>query len=444
MRILTIILLFVSLSAGAQNFDVLPTIDTVLSTDKLLIRPLNTTSPALRRITMEQVKRFVNSGISGVTGATGATGSQGVTGPTGPQGATGAAGPTGAVTNDSIFWHTGNGNLYQSNTSLNVGIGVTNTQAKFDALGTFHARQNGTGDSSVFMLGKSLFGLVPFDGLYTNKLSAKRIGLNGWFDATGLGGTKGWFIGAYNEPVSRFNGLVLTDTSGNATFATFDHDNRYQYGFTYYQSDGTGRRPHADHFAFDLNFGGYDVTALTIDTGSAILHHHRTDTTNFQSLILDDNGLTVGRGFGKGFYSSDTSLFIDYITGNIGISTNNPTAKLHVDSSFRYTSAGEGTGKVLTSDAYGNATWSNQILTGSATLDFGTIAPNSHETLTVTLTGAALGDVVSLGIPNSSVNDHGAFMAWVSATDTVSVKCFNFDGVGFDPASGVFKVKIFK
>lgn len=407
MRILTLLFLLISFTVTAQNFDVLPTADTVLSTDKMLIRPLSTTSPALRRITLEQLKRFVNRGVT-----------------------------------DSIFWHTANGSLYQSNTALNVGIGVTNTQAKFDVLGTFHARSNGSGDSSVFMLGKDLLGVIPFDGLYTNKLSAKRIGLNGWFDATGLGGTKGWFIGAYNAPISRFNGLIITDTSGNATFATYDNDNRYQYGFTYYQS-AAGRTPHADHFAYDLNFD-YDITALTIDTGAAILHHHRSDTFNFQSIIMDDNGITIGRGFGKNFTPTDTSMFIDYTTGNVGVSTKNPTAKLHVDSTFRYTNAGEAAGYVLTSDANGNASWQVLALTDTATLDFGTIAPNGHETLTITITGAALGDVVSLGISNSSVNDHGAYMAWVSATNTVSIKCYNFDGSGFDPAAGVFKVKVFK
>ena len=37
-----------------------------------------------------------------------------------------------------------------------------------------------------------------------------------------------------------------------------------------------------------------------------------------------------------------------------------------------------------------------------------------------------------------------SFVAWVSAADTVSVKCFNFIGSSFDPASGTFTVKIIK
>lgn len=61
---------------------------------------------------------------AGTTGATGATGA-GSTGPTGAMGSNGATGPTGGVSNDSLFWRTGNGNLYQTNTSLNVGIGTS-------------------------------------------------------------------------------------------------------------------------------------------------------------------------------------------------------------------------------------------------------------------------------------------------------------------------------
>ena len=87
---------------------------------------------------------------------------------------------------------------------------------------------------------------------------------------------------------------------------------------------------------------------------------------------------------------------------------------------------------------------SSNILTASATLNFGSIGPHSSETLTISCTGAVLGDVVSLGIPNASMETNASFVAWVSASNTVSVKCFNFNGSSFDPASGTFTVKIIK
>ena len=87
---------------------------------------------------------------------------------------------------------------------------------------------------------------------------------------------------------------------------------------------------------------------------------------------------------------------------------------------------------------------SSNILSASATLNFGSIGAHGSETLTISCTGAVLGDVVSLGIPNGSMESDASFVAWVSAADTVSVKCFNFNGSSFDPASGTFTVKIIK
>jgi len=84
-------------------------------------------------------------------------------------------------------------------------------------------------------------------------------------------------------------------------------------------------------------------------------------------------------------------------------------------------------------------------LTGSATLDFGSTAAGGVTDLTITVTGAADGDVVSLGVPNGSMPVSGSFSAWVSATNTVSVRYANNDLTNArDPASGTFKVRVIK
>jgi hypothetical protein len=84
------------------------------------------------------------------------------------------------------------------------------------------------------------------------------------------------------------------------------------------------------------------------------------------------------------------------------------------------------------------------ILTDTATLDFPALTSHGHEDLTITVTGAELSDVVSLGIPNSSIIAEVLFTAYVSATDTVTVRAQNVNGGTPDPASGLFKVKVFK
>jgi len=86
-----------------------------------------------------------------------------------------------------------------------------------------------------------------------------------------------------------------------------------------------------------------------------------------------------------------------------------------------------------------------RILKGSATLDFGSTAAGAVTDLTITVTGAADGDVVSLSVPNASQTTTGSFSAWVSATNTVTVRYRIAALVGAeDPASGSFKVTVTK
>jgi hypothetical protein len=88
--------------------------------------------------------------------------------------------------------------------------------------------------------------------------------------------------------------------------------------------------------------------------------------------------------------------------------------------------------------------WPNNGLSGTATLDFGNTSAQNSADLTVTVTGAADGDVVSLGVPNGSVNANTCFTAWVSATNTVTVRFNNYSSGAVDPASGTFKIKVLK
>jgi hypothetical protein len=86
----------------------------------------------------------------------------------------------------------------------------------------------------------------------------------------------------------------------------------------------------------------------------------------------------------------------------------------------------------------------NHGLTGSATLDFlSTNAQNSRD-MTIAVTGAADGDVVSLGVPNAAVNANTSYSAWVSAAGTVTVRFNNYSSGTVDPASALFKVFVTK
>jgi len=86
-----------------------------------------------------------------------------------------------------------------------------------------------------------------------------------------------------------------------------------------------------------------------------------------------------------------------------------------------------------------------KILTASAILNFPNTLAQTYSDLTMTLTGAALGDCVALGIPNGSVPTKCAgWFAWVSNANTVTVRYFNAGLVADDPPSGTFKVTVIK
>lgn len=84
----------------------------------------------------------------------------------------------------------------------------------------------------------------------------------------------------------------------------------------------------------------------------------------------------------------------------------------------------------------------NKTLTNTATLDFPSTAAGIAADLTITVTGAALGDAVALGVPNGSVTATSTFTAWVSATDTVTVRFIPH--ATEDPASGSFRASVIK
>lgn len=95
------------------------------------------------------------------------------------------------------------------------------------------------------------------------------------------------------------------------------------------------------------------------------------------------------------------------------------------------------------------ASWSSRSYTpmyfATSTLDFGSTSPGMSTSLTISVTGAALSDAVVLGVPNASVVTTGNFWAYVSSSNTVTVRYTNTDGINtYDPSSGSFKIIIIK
>lgn len=88
-----------------------------------------------------------------------------------------------------------------------------------------------------------------------------------------------------------------------------------------------------------------------------------------------------------------------------------------------------------------------KILSASASLNFGATAAGECDALTITVTGAAVGDTVSLGLPHTLVNGdaYQSFYAWVSASNTVSVRRCNLTNTTTalsDPAAATVRATV--
>lgn len=90
-----------------------------------------------------------------------------------------------------------------------------------------------------------------------------------------------------------------------------------------------------------------------------------------------------------------------------------------------------------------NGTAIDLIVSAAATLDFPSIAANGGtQDLTITVTGASVGDVVYLGLP--AAPDAGVvFNGWISATNTATIRATNTTtGGAIDPASATYRAAV--
>jgi len=81
------------------------------------------------------------------------------------------------------------------------------------------------------------------------------------------------------------------------------------------------------------------------------------------------------------------------------------------------------------------------IISSTATLDFPSISSNNNEELTMTVTGAAIGDIVMLGAP-SAIESDLTWCGYVSAADTVTVRLHNSSGGSVNPASATWRATV--
>jgi hypothetical protein len=234
------------------------------------------------------------------------------------------------------------------------------------------------------------------------------------------------------------NGNISISTTGLSVTAKNSATN----GGAMFLGRNTGTSP--VHFGV---YAGLNATDPTF-TSAALIADNSDQTSPI--YVFRDNGTVVSTMADGG------NLFL-------GGTTSSPTAKLHLGagtatastaplkftSGTNLTTAEAGAIEYDGSSFYGTPSGTSRykigmVLTGSATLDFANTSSQNSTDLTVTVTGAAAGDVVYLGADAGSVLTNSSFCAWVSSSNTVTVRFNNYSSGALDPASGTFKVTVIK
>lgn len=87
-------------------------------------------------------------------------------------------------------------------------------------------------------------------------------------------------------------------------------------------------------------------------------NHTGTASTNYGIIGVAENGTTnIGIRARAAGGSNNYAFIVDNGDGNSGFGTPSPTATVHISGSLRYVDGNQSSGKVLTSDGSGNATW---------------------------------------------------------------------------------------
>lgn len=147
---------------------------------------------------------------------------------------------------------------------------------------------------------------------------------------------------------------LYAKTSGNSSAAS----NWGTSGINIYNTNtgkvGIGTNTPSTKFSVKSNDAG--ISQVSTDDVTSLGFYTDTNSAFVQTNTLDDLNFATG--------NSPAQMTLQKTTGNLGIGKTNPTEKLDVNGKTKTTNLqitnGAGTGKVLTSDATGNANWKDQ------------------------------------------------------------------------------------
>ena len=183
----------------------------------------------------------------------------------------------------------------------------------------------------------------------------------------------------------------------------------------------------ADTAGTSMHFMYHTATTGTNDDASVLVLANGNSTVNSVARFRRESGGLQILGYATASLPTCNSSNLTNSTGTLGMIEYDTTTN-----QYKYCN---GTAWVTAVGA----------LTGSATIDFASIAITTcADSSAITVTGAAAGDVVRVGVPNGAMVTGSQFTAWANATDQVTVRHCCIGAATCDPASGTFKVSVEK
>jgi len=156
-----------------------------------------------------------------------------------------------------------------------------------------------------------------------------------------------------------------------------------------------------------------------VTTGTQSMAGNKTFTGDLAtSQAFSATGFsTLTGGASIGTMATTSSL-----THVLGVNSSNAIGEIGVADGIKFTSGSLGL------DSYKTI----------ALMDFPSTNAQSSSDITATVTGAVAGTPVLLGVPNAAVLANTSYSAWVSSTNTVTVRFNNYSSAAANPAQGSF------
>lgn len=99
------------------------------------------------------------------------------------------------------------------------------------------------------------------------------------------------------------------------------------------------------------------------------------------------------------------------------------------------------TGLIANSSTYGVLPGSIKTLTTTASIYFGQVNSNDTNSVSVTVTGCAVNDIVLIGLP-STINNGLAFSGHVTTADGLEIDCINATNGNITPATATYRITV--